>query len=109
MPGIFVRGDSTEWRHPNLENFLLDNGSVELNRYNDYIDIIKDQISCANEATQILQKTYNDLQSVDQNFQQHVRGRSGGGGSGQGGQQPNNPQSMGTPSQQRNTQSPAQT
>merc|ERR1711937_1097665 len=48
-------------------------GSMELPRYNEYLDIIKDQINCANEATAILQKTYNELQSVDQNFQQHVR------------------------------------
>ena len=44
-------------------------GSMELPRYNEYLDIIKDQINCANEATAILQKTYNELQSVDQNFQ----------------------------------------
>ena len=50
-----------------------ESNSVELSRYNEYIDIIKNQIQCANEATQILQKTYTELQSVDQNFQQHVR------------------------------------
>jgi len=59
--------------HFSNRNANPQSNSVELSRYNEYIDIIKNQIQCANEATQILQKTYTELQSVDQNFQQHVR------------------------------------
>ena len=39
--------------------------NFELSRYNEYIDIVKDQISCATEASEILQSSYRNLRKID--------------------------------------------
>jgi len=39
--------------------------NFELSKYNDYIEIVKDQINCATEASEILQRSYRDLQNID--------------------------------------------
>ena len=39
--------------------------NFELGRYNEYIEIVKDQISCATEASEILQSSYRNLRKID--------------------------------------------
>ena len=39
--------------------------NFDLSKYNDYIEIVRDQIKCAQEASHILQRSYQDLQNID--------------------------------------------
>ena len=41
--------------------------NFELGRYNEYIEIVKDQISCATEASEILQSSYRNLRKIPEN------------------------------------------
>jgi len=68
--------------------------NFELSRYNEYIDIVKDQISCATEASEILQSSYRNLRKIDVPGQQrrsqntnNQNNRPGSGGPQQGGPQ----------------------
>merc|ERR1711935_258877 len=68
--------------------------NFELGRYNEYIEIVKDQISCATEASEILQSSYRNLRKIDvpgqtQRRQQNTNNQNNRPGS----VAPSNPQS----------------